>query len=127
MIAGLLRLASTAASVLVVVGFALFAADETREGSSQTVARIAEAAGGAEAAEREREARNGGLRELIDDGNDLLLDPFAGIVSGSGSEWTRRGVSAVLAFLVYGLLLRLLANAIPQSKRTEPLGWDVPR
>ncbi|MEX2193788.1 MAG: hypothetical protein WD844_00750 [Thermoleophilaceae bacterium] len=124
MIGGLLRLASTAATVLVVVGFALFALDETREGSAATVSRIADASGGA--AERERESHNGGVREAIDDVNDVLLTPFEGIVSGTDSEWVRHGVPALLGFLLYGLALRLLAN-IPQGRRPEPLGWDVPR
>lgn len=122
---GMLRLVSTAATVLVVLGFALFAIDRTREGSAVTVERIAESSG--PGVERGREARNGPVREAIDDANDVLLAPFDSIVSSSGSEWVRHGVPAALGFLLYGLLLRLLANAVPQGRRHEPLGWETPR
>lgn len=122
---GLLRLVSTVATVFVVLGFVMFAADETREGSAATVSRLAEASG--ERGEQRRESRNGGFREFVDDVNDVLLAPFDGVTSSSGSEWVRHGVPALLGFLVYGLLLRLLANVAPKPRRPEPLGWDVPR
>lgn len=121
--AGLLRLASTLATLLVALGFVLFAVDQVRDGSAVTVARIANDP----AAERARERDHGQLRELVDDANDVLLKPFAGLVSSSGSRWVQHGVPALLALLAYGLLLRLLANWVPRARRPEPLGWDVPR
>lgn len=121
--AGLLRLASTAATIVVALGFVLFAVDATREGSSETVARIADPGFDEQARERE----SSGPRELVDDANDVLLAPFEGVVAGSNSEWVRHGVSALLAFLAYGLALRLLANSLPRGRRPEPLGWDTPR
>ena len=121
MIGGLLRLASTVATVFVVLSFALFAIDETETSSAETVARL----DSRDQQERQAEETTG-LRGTIDDASDVLLTPFDGLVSNSGSEWVRHGVPALLGFLLYGLALRLLANAIPQS-RPEPLGWDVPR
>lgn len=122
MIGGLLRLASTVATVFVVLSFALFAIDETRAGSAETVARLDSQN------QQERKAEEtSGFRGAIDEVSDVLLTPFEGLVSDSGSEWVRHGVPAVLGFLLYGVALRLLANAIPQSRRPEPLGWDVPR
>jgi hypothetical protein len=121
--AGLLRLASTVATILVALGFVLFAVDATHDGSADTVARIADPG----ADEQVRERASGGFRELVDDANDILLAPFDGVVAGSGSQWARHGVSALLGFLAYGLALRLLANALPRARRPEPLGWDAPR
>ena len=121
--AGLLRLASTLATVIVALGFVLFAVDEVGDGSAVTVAKIANDPG----AERAREHEHGALRELVDDANDVLLRPFTGLVSDSGSRWVQHGVPALLALLAYGLLLRILANSVPQGRRPEPLGWDVPR
>ncbi len=121
MIGGLLRLASTAATVFVVLSFALFAIDQTETSSAETVARLESR----DLQERKAEETTG-VRGAIDDVSEVLLTPFEGIVSDSGSEWVRHGVPALLGFLLYGLALRMLANAIPQS-RPEPLGWDVPR
>ena len=122
MIGGLLRLSSTVATVFVVLSFALFAIDQTEAGSAETVARLDKQ----EVRERGPEETTG-LRGAIDDVSDVLLTPFDGLVSGSGSEWVRHGVPALLGFLLYGLALRVLANAIPQPRRPDPLGWDVPR
>ena len=122
MIGGLLRLASTVATVFVVVSFALFAIDQTETSSAETVARLDN--------QRQQDTQaqeSTGVRGAIDDVSDALLTPFEGLVSDSGSEWVRHGVPALLGFLLYGVALRLLANAIPQGRRPEPLGWDVPR
>ncbi len=40
----------------------------------------------------------------------MLLSPFAGLAEGAGSQWVRRGVPALLALLVYGFGLGLLAR-----------------
>jgi hypothetical protein len=125
MIAGLVRIVSTVATALVVLGFALFAIDETRAGSQETVARL----DGAPKAVAERDARaeeHSGLRGAVDDANDVLLAPFEGLGGGSSNAWVRNGVPALLGFLFYGLLLRLLANALPKP-RHETLGWETPR
>ena len=122
MIGGLLRLASTVATVFVVLSFALFAIDQTETSSAETVARLDN--------QRQKDTQaqeSTGVRGAIDDVSDALLTPFEGLVSDSGSEWVRRGVPALLGFLLYGLALRLLANAIPEGRRPEPVGWDVPR
>jgi len=122
MIGGLLRLASTVATVFVVLSFALFAIDQTETSSAETVARLDN--------QRQQDTQaqeSTGVRGAIDDVSDALLTPFEGLVSDSGSEWVRHGVPALLGFLLYGVALRLLANAIPQGRRPEPLGWDVPR
>ena len=121
--AGLLRLVSTVATIIVALGFVLFAIDATDESSAETVARIQEP--GARAPQK-AESRDG-FRGLVDDANDVLLAPFDGLVSSWRSEWARHGVSALLGILLYGFGLRMLANAAPRLRRHKPLGWEVPR
>ena len=62
------------------------------------------------AGERERERRHGQPREAIDDVNDVLLKPFAGISQNADSRWVQRGVPSGLGLLVYGVLLGFLAR-----------------
>ncbi|MCW3002000.1 MAG: hypothetical protein JWQ20_1298 [Conexibacter sp.] len=110
-----LHLAAVICSLLVVAGWGWFAADETNAASKSTQAEIA----GQTAArtvdpdpdqERARQRVNSKPHELVDDANDVLLRPFAGTVSGSSSKWLRRSVPALLALLVYGFGLGLLAR-----------------
>jgi hypothetical protein len=110
-----LRLAAVVSSLLVVVGWAWFAADETNAASKDTQAEIAGRTAARTAdpdpdAERARERAHGRVHEAIDDGNDLLLRPFAGLAENNSSKWLRRTVPALLALLVYGFGLGLLAR-----------------
>ncbi len=128
--AKLIRLVSIAASTLVALSFALFAVDELDRGSKAQQEKLGDrldAPAPPASEERARERGHGSVRELVDDANDVLLAPFEGVVSGSDSEWVRHGVTALLAFLAYGLALRLLANWLPRARRPQPLGWDTPR
>jgi hypothetical protein len=110
-----LRLAAVVCSLLVFVGWAWFVIDETSAASEQTTAEIA----GQQAArtaspdpdqERDREQVNSRLHEYVDDANDVLLRPFSSLTEDSESKWVRRTVPAVLALLVYGFGLGLLAR-----------------
>ena len=107
-----LRTVATVLSLLVVAGFTLFALDDFSRASAQSRERIAgfEAADPAPAAELAREERNGRGRELVDDANDILLRPFAGVAADASSRWLQRGVPALLALLVYGFLLGYMAR-----------------
>ncbi|GAC1315765.1 MAG: hypothetical protein NVSMB25_00210 [Thermoleophilaceae bacterium] len=125
MIASTLRLASLVASAVLLASFALFAVDETRNGSQHQVARVAAADAPATPAvapapdvnrpspspalRAERARRHGSLRETIDRGNDILTGPFTGVVR-SQDIWVERGVPALLALLLFGVALRFLAN-----------------
>jgi hypothetical protein len=114
-VAGFARTLSTLACLVIIVSFALWAADEGREGSQAQVARIAETAAPAPTptGEKQREAAHGDVREAIDDVDDVLLQPFAGIVD-SNDKWAQRIVPVLLGLLAYGLVLRLLINYLPK-------------
>jgi hypothetical protein len=110
-----LRLAAVICSLLVLVAWGWFAADETGAASRSTQAQIAGQAAARTVdpdpdQERQREQVNGTVHEYVDDANDVLLRPFAGLTAGSSSKWVRRSVPALLALLVYGFGLGLLAR-----------------
>lgn len=124
----LLRLAAICAAAFVALSFVLFAVDQSEEGSANQVRTVdgvegrAKSAGAIDrpapdgATERIREAEHGDLRELIDDGNDVFVAPFAGVVE-SGNVWVERMVAGALAGLVFGLGGMLLANFLPGPRR----------
>ena len=129
----LLRLAAMAAAAFVVLSFVLFAVDQSQEGSANQVQAVDDRDGRAaseaaldrpapdRATERLREASHSGLRETIDDGNDVLVSPFADVVHSS-NVWIERVVSGSLALLLFGLGGMLLANFIPRPAR-KPTDW----
>ena len=108
-----LRYLAIALSLIIVAGFVAFAVDDFGRASTETQGRIAghDVTAPSPAGERAREQRNSKARELVDDANDVLLGPFAGIVSDTNrSRWVERGVPALLGLLVYGFGLGYLAR-----------------
>ncbi len=107
-----LRTIAIVLSLIVAAGFCLFAVDEFNRASSAQRERLAgfEKADPTAMDEREREKRNSTAREYIDDANDVLLKPFAGIASDDGGRWLQRVVPTGLALLVYGFLLAYVAR-----------------
>ena len=71
--------------------------------------------------EAARERTHGKVRETIDDANDVLLRPFVDLVD-SKSAWVNHGIPALLALLIYGFGLGLLANLLPKE-RTHGGDW----
>jgi hypothetical protein len=118
----LIRFVAIGISLVVVLGFALFAIDETDKGSKHQQAKLERELGTtsdpiAPTAHQEavRENRHGPVREAIDDANDVLLRPFVDLVD-SDSAWVNHGIPALLALLLYGLGLGMLANMLPKQR-----------
>ncbi len=125
-----LRILAIALTAVILVSFGLFAVDEIRGGSESQQEKVRDSrigpdrrARGAdepkkvapvEPAERRRERDHGAVRELIDDADDLILSPFAGIVD-SGSIWVQRLVPGAIGLLLYGLLLTIAAGFLPRN------------
>src|SRR5881392_1495655 len=98
MISRVLTWISTIAALVVLASFAMFAIDQAQHGSKQQVSKLAsEIEPGAAAVnvnqadpspktERQREKMHGPAREAIDDVDDVLVKPFAGVVD-SNSIW----------------------------------------
>jgi hypothetical protein len=128
----LIRLVAMVMSGFVLFGFAFFASDELDRGSkTQQRALSNEIAGVTEnpdpiartaADEAAREAAHSTLREVVDDVNDVLLGPFAGVVDSDDDVWVERGVPTLMALLLYGVGLGFLANMLPKQ-RTHRGDW----
>jgi hypothetical protein len=122
----LVRLLAIVASGLVLLGFAYFATDEMGRGSQNQQNELARQLDGADAEavpiaptpdqEAERERLNGPVREFVDDTNDVLLGPFASLVEGSDDVWVTHGVPVILALLLYGVGLGMLARMLPKER-----------
>jgi hypothetical protein len=122
----LIRLVAIVASGLVLFGFAYFATDEMSRGSQNQQNELARQLEGTAAdpapiaptpaQEADRERLNGPVREFVEDANDLLLGPFTGLVENAEDRWVTHGVPALLALLLYGLGLGMLANMLPKER-----------
>lgn len=109
MLDGSIRLVAIVASVIVAFSFALFAVDRFHSGSDEQVALVDNGRGGTTQVHKDSRS---GLRRHIDDAAHALDSPFNGMVSGSGSDWVRRGVPTFFALALYGLGLGFLARYI---------------
>ncbi len=111
MIERLLRAIAIVLSLIIMAGFAMFALDEFQRASSKQRSDLAgfEQTDPTPVGERRREQRHSTAREYIDDANDVLLKPFAGVID-SGSRWAQRGVPTLLGLLVYGFLIAFVAR-----------------
>jgi hypothetical protein len=124
-----IRIVAILTSGIVLLGFAFFAVDEMDRGSKNQQNALASELKGASdepapvapspREELVREQQNGDFRELVDDANDVLLAPFAGIVEDAGNTWVVHAVPALLGLLTYGLLLGLFANMLPKQRETH--------
>jgi hypothetical protein len=112
MIQRLLLWASTICTAIVVVSFGMFALEQANAGSTEQQNKIENVNQSAPTphTERERELKHTKVREAIDDADDVLVRPFTGVSSSSSDIWAERGVPALLAFLVYFVVLRVFAN-----------------
>jgi hypothetical protein len=118
----LIRFVAIGISVVVVLGFAMFAIDETDKGSKGQQAKLerelgttADPIAPTPRQEAVREERHSPVREAIDDVNDVLLRPFTDLID-SDNAWVNHGIPTLLALLIYGFGLGLLANMLPKAR-----------
>jgi hypothetical protein len=119
---------STIAALVLLASFGMFAIDQAHAGSKHQEAKVNSELGPTSAAvdldqadpsprtERQREKKHGQVREAIDDANDVLVSPFTGAVD-SDSTWVQRGVPTLIALLLFGVGLRVLAGYLPGGTR----------
>jgi len=105
---GALRSIAAVTSVIIALSFVLFAAQEVNHASDRQSAAVAPGPD----EESRRASDHTAAREAIDDANDVVLAPFAGLVGDSGNAWVQRGIPALLGLLVYGLGLAYLARRL---------------
>jgi hypothetical protein len=108
----LLRFASIAICLIVIASFAVFAIDQTKNASGEQQAQLNSEVPGAKPAPKPAKKKENSLHKLLDEASNELTSPFAGVVSGSTSEWTIRGVKLLLALIVYGFGLGFIARVL---------------
>ena len=104
-----LRTVAVGASAIIALSFVLFAAEQMADASKAQQSAVVDPGA---AQERARAEGHTTVREAIDDANDVLTQPFAGVVD-SGSIWAKRGVTTLLALLAYGVIARILIGYLP--------------
>ncbi|HTC72151.1 MAG TPA: hypothetical protein VK655_04640 [Solirubrobacteraceae bacterium] len=112
----LLRLASLVVCAIVIASFAIFALNQTKTASKHQTEELT-AGPSTHSASSARSgssatANESSVHRDIDDASREFTSPFAGIVSGSNSEWLKRGVELFLALLVYGVAVGFVARAL---------------
>jgi hypothetical protein len=107
----LLRLASFVICAIVIVSFAIFVVDQTKTASAHQTEAVSGRPSGSASAPTSTPHENV-VHRTIDEASEKLTSPFAGVVSGSSSEWAIRGVKLLLALVVYGFGLGYLARVL---------------
>jgi hypothetical protein len=108
-IAKLLRWASWVICLIVLASFLIFVVEQTSSASTHQQEELNEHRAPNSAPPVKHEST---VHKTIDEASNFFTSPFAGIVSGSNSQWLIRGVKTVLALLVYGFALSYLARVI---------------
>jgi hypothetical protein len=132
----LIRICALLAAGIAAASLVMFVVDESTAGTNSQVNTVLENKGVVREVqndtdidvpapppqiERVREQRHSSMREYIDDGNDIVVSPYTGIVS-SGSVWAQRLVPALLAIVLFGLGGMMLANMLPKGSN-ETQDW----
>ena len=113
LIVRLLRLASLVICVIVLASFAIFVVNQSKSASAHQTQEIVNGSLSAPTGTNARStAGESGVHKTIDEASEELTSPFAGVVSGSSSEWVIRGVKLLLALAVYGFGLGYLARVL---------------
>jgi hypothetical protein len=58
------------------------------------------------------------LHKWLDNTAETLRSPFSSLTSSSHSEWYAQGIGTLLALLLYGFLLRLIARTVQLRTRS---------
>jgi hypothetical protein len=93
---------------IVIASFATFAVQQTKSASGHQQEELTGSAKPIPGAP----LHEGTVHKALDEAFDELTSPFAGIVSGSTSEWAIRGVKLLLSLIVYGFGLSYLARVL---------------
>jgi hypothetical protein len=103
----LMRIASFVICAIVIVSFGIFVVDQSRTASAHQTEEIT-----SERTSSSSSSHESSLHKAIDEASEKLTSPFAGLLSGTHSEWASRGGKLVLALLIYGFGLGYLARVI---------------
>ena len=120
MIQSILRYTSIAITAILVLSFVMFVTDQSASGTASEVATLNSENGStttpAPATPKPPAKQHGEPRKTIDDVAKKLTNPFDGFVSHSTSKWVRKGVPTLIALLLFGFGLSVLAGYMPKPK-----------
>lgn len=115
---GLALLASRVVCLIVVAWFVVFAAGQSKTAATHQVDQLA---GSAPApAQQQATTEQGGKRagshgaatRMLDEAAEAVTSPFAWLTANTSSAWLLHGVDTLLALLVYGLGVGLIARIV---------------
>jgi hypothetical protein len=112
LIVRLLQLVSFVICLIVVASFVIFATGQTKSASKRQTEALSSKPSANSSSSAASTAHRSSLHKDIDEASEELTSPFAGVVSGSSSEWEIRGVKLLLALAVYGFGLSYLARVL---------------
>jgi hypothetical protein len=104
-------LASRIACLIVIAAFVVFAVNQTSSASSHQQNEVTGTLGESESASK-GSGHESTVHRTLDEAWSAITSPFAGVVSGSSSEWVIHLVRTILALLVYGLGVAFLARFV---------------
>jgi hypothetical protein len=111
-LAGLVLLASRIVCLIVIASFVVFVVDQTGSASTHQQNELTGSASQSDERGSSSPAKEGSLHKTLDEASNALTSPFAGVVSGTSSEWVLQLVRTILALLVYGLGVAFLVRII---------------
>jgi hypothetical protein len=98
--------------MIVIASFAIFVVNQSKSASAHQTQEIVSGSLSAAPSKARSTAGEGTIHRTIDEASEELTSPFAGVVSGSSSEWVVRGVKLLLALAVYGFGFGYLARVL---------------
>ncbi len=98
--------------MIVIASFAIFVVNQSKTASAHQTQEIVSGSLSATPRKAHSTASEGTIHRTIDEASEELTSPFAGVVSGSSSEWVVRGVKLLLALAVYGFGFGYLARVL---------------
>ncbi len=109
-----IRFASFVVCAIVIASFVVFVVTQTKSASNHQTEEVATASATAAAtgSTATSPVHEGSLHRRLDEASERLTSPFAGLVSGSNSEWVIRGVKLLLALAVYGFGVGYLVRVL---------------
>jgi len=105
----LMRVASFVLCAIVVLSFGAFVLEQTSGASKHQQEEVSQGPGTPSA---HGSKHHSAVRNALDEASASVTSPFAGLVSGTSSEWASRGGKLVLTLLVYGFGLGYLARVL---------------
>jgi hypothetical protein len=111
-LATLTLLASRIVCLIVLAAFIVFVVNQTSSASVHQQNELTGSTASSSESSSSDPKHESSLHRTLDEAWETLTSPFAGVVSGSSSEWVIHIVRTALALLVYGLGVAFIVRFI---------------